>query len=448
MKDAATHLLASLGLAFRGVLRRPLSSALTLIAVALGVGLVVLVDSVRASTETSFRDAVGGYDVLLAPPHGSPLQATLSTLFHVDEPGGTLAWSVYEEALADERVKDAIPYAMGDTYRGHRVIGTTDDLFTLLTDGERRPIGEGVRGRLFRTGTFEAVVGSGVARATGLALGQDFGVTHGLAEGGHAHDERWTVVGVLRPTGTPHDRAIYIPIQTFYAIPGHDAAAPEEHTDCDDPDHEHDHANEELDLVGIEGLDDDDHAECDHDGPQSLSAIGIRLKSPQLRLGYFHEFRTTRTNAQAVLPADQVRKLLGIVGDVNRAVGAIAWLVTVVAGLGILVGLYNTIHGRRREIALLRALGARPLHVFSVILFESLLLCLAGGVLGLVLGHGVAALAAPTALASYGVRLDPSPGAMDATILLALIGLGVLAGLLPAWRGLTTPVAENLEPDA
>ena len=124
----------------------------------------------------------------------------------------------------------------------------------------------------------------------------------------------------------------------------------------------------------------------------------------------------------------------------------LAWAVVIVSGLGILVGLYNTIHGRRREIAILRALGARARHVFVVIVLEALLLVLAGGILGLVLGHFALAAAAPELLREYAIRADIAPGLRDVAVLGALLGLGLLAGLLPALRGLRTPVARNLQP--
>jgi putative ABC transport system permease protein len=121
--------------------------------------------------------------------------------------------------------------------------------------------------------------------------------------------------------------------------------------------------------------------------------------------------------------------------------------VSVVAAVGILVGLYNTIQGRRREIAVLRAVGARPRHVFAVILTEALLLCVAGGLGGLLLGRVALLAAAPHLLATYGVLLDAAPGARDLAFLGVVVGLGLLAGVLPALRGLATPVAANLHPE-
>jgi putative ABC transport system permease protein len=403
--------LAVFRLAWQSVRRRPLSSILTALVVALGVALVVAVETVRVSADRSFTETARGYDVILGPPQGSPLQIVLSTLFHVDEPPGTLPWSAYEGIRGDPRVAAAIPYAMGDTYRGHRVVGTSPAMFEVLSDGEGRALAAGMRGRVFGDERFEAVVGSAVASRTGMGIGTTFGVSHGLVEGGQSHAERWSVVGVLRPTGTAHDRAIYIPIQTFYAIPGHT-------------------------VPGQEAK------------KRPLSAVGVRLKSPALRLLVLQEYRTETAAAQAVLPADQVRKLMSIVGDVNRGVTLVAWIVTIVAAVSILVGLYNTIQGRRREIAVLRALGARPAHVFGLILLEALILCLLGGALGLLLGHGGVAAAAPTLLESYGVNVRVGASAYDLQVFGALVVLGLLAGLLPAWRGLTTPVADNLQSEA
>ncbi|MFM8979151.1 MAG: ABC transporter permease, partial [Planctomycetia bacterium] len=180
-----------------------------------------------------------------------------------------------------------------------------------------------------------------------------------------------------------------------------------------------------------------------------LSAVGVRLGAPHLRLSAFAEWRDGEPDAQPVLPADEVLLLLdGVVAPLVQVLRGISALVLLVGGLGILVGLYNTLQGRRREIAILRALGARPAHVFGLIVLEGTVLCVLGAALGLVLGHLLLAALAPWALASYGVRLEVAPGALDGVLLAGVAVLGALAGLLPAWRGYRTPVATNLSPGA
>jgi putative ABC transport system permease protein len=413
-----------LTLAWLGLKRRPLSTALTVLYVALGAALALVVAQGHAATQRSFRDAARGFDLVLAPKNGSGLQAVLATLFFVDEPAGTLPWSVYEQVKADTRVRAVVPYAMGDMYRGHRVVGTTRAHFEALTDGTKRPLGEGITGRLFEEQAFEAVVGSLAARTGGLGLGAEIQVTHGTQEGGLAHAERWKVVGVLRPTGTPQDRAVFIPLETFYEIEGHGGGGAKPPPD---------------------GAPHDPAHEAEERAARRLSAVGVRLGAPHLRLAAYAQWRDGLPDAQPVLPTDEVLRLLdNVVAPLVRVFRGVVGLVLLVGGLGILVGLYNTLQGRRREIAILRALGARPTHVFVLIVLEAMVLCVLGGLVGLALGHVAVAALSSHALSTYGVRLEAAPDLFDLWLLLGLAGLGALAGLLPAWRGYRTPVAVNL----
>ncbi len=417
-------------LAWRGVRGRPLASFLTIVAVALGTALVIGLLSLRASTRRSFLEAARGYDAILGPTQGSPLDTVLSTLFHVGESKGTIPHAVWNLVNEDPRVAVAVPYALGDSFRGRHVVGTSADLFRVLLGADGRPLGEDVRGALFEGDSFEAVVGSVAAAGTGLRRGSQFRAAHGVETVTHEHDELWTVVGVLRPTGTPADRAIFIPWKTFYSIGGHAEGA--------DALRERRERNAGAEAVA--------GAAPSAEETLGLSAIGIRLVSPGLRLSYLAELRQDRTDVDPVQPLDAIHDLLQVVGSVDAAFEVLAWAVVVVAGLGILVGLYNTIHGRRREIAILRALGARPWHVFTVIALEAQLLVIAGGLLGLLVGHVALAAAAPDLLREYAIRADVAPGARDLAVLGALVCLGFAAGLLPALRGLRTPVARNLQP--
>ncbi|MCB9825556.1 MAG: ABC transporter permease [Planctomycetes bacterium] len=434
-----------LALAWRSVRGRPLASALTIVAVALGAALVISLLSLRASTRRSFLEAARGYDAILGPTEGSPLDTVLSTLFHVGESKGTIPFSTWEAVQKDPRVALAVPYALGDSFRGRHIVGTSADLFRALSGADGKPLGEGIVGALFEEGSYEAVVGSAAAASTGLRRGSQFRAAHGVEVVTHEHEELWTVVGIMRPTGTPADRAIFIPWKTFYSIGGHEegaealrarraaqAGADGEPEGDGDHDGEHDHEHEADDPSAEQTL--------------GMSAIGIRLVSPGLRIAYIAELRQDRDDVDPVQPLEVIHDLLQVVGSVDQVFELLAWAVVIVSGLGILVGLYNTIHGRRREIAILRALGARARHVFVVIVLEALLLVLAGGILGLVLGHFALAAAAPELLREYAIRADIAPGLRDVAVLGALLGLGLLAGLLPALRGLRTPVARNLQP--
>ena len=414
-------------LAWRSVRGRPLASALTVISVALGVALVIALLSLRASTRRSFLEAGRGYDVILGPTEGGPLDTVMNTLFHIGEAKGTIPWDVYEDIAKDPRVRYAVPYAVGDSFRGHHVLGTTPDLFKVLMGTDDAVLGEGVEGRIFRPGRFEAVIGSVVAAKTGLRRGVSFRVMHGVEFPTHEHVEDWEVVGILRPTGTPSDRAIFIPLKTFYAIGGHGEGAEAIQKRREEKGEVVDKSKSAEEVLG-------------------LSAIGVRLVSPGLRLNYVGEMQQDRDDLDPIQPIQVISELLNVVSSVDRVFEILAWVNVVVSALGILVGLYNTIHGRRREIAILRSLGARGWHVFLVIVLEALLLVLAGGLIGLIAGHLAIAAAAPTLLHEYAIRANPAPGMHDVLVLSGLALLGLIAGAVPALRGLRTPVAQNLHP--
>ena len=477
-----------LGLAWRSLKQRRLSSILTAVSIALGVALTIAIMALRDGAESSYHDTARGYDVILGPTHGSPLQIVLNTMFHVGDTGGTIPWSAYEEAKLDGQVKYAVPYAVGDMYRGHHVVGTTSTLFKALSDGEGVTLGEDVRGRVFRdagpddkgeTLPWEAVVGSMCAAKTGLVRGTTFRVTHGV--GTVEHGETWTVVGILRPTGTPADRAIFIPIETFYEVGDHEKGAEyqaerkeERKAEMDkarqdaaakkaaeEKDHGHSHDGDDPHGEDEEGEDhghshdgDDPHGddEGDHGHEHGtkeelgLSAIGVRLKSPILRLRYRADIRAARGPVQAVVPQDQIRELFAIISPLGRLLTWIVVMMIIVAGIGTMVSLYNTIQGRRREIAILRAVGARPHDIFRIIVSEALLLCLLGGIAGILLGHATVILISPYLLTEAGVFVSAGFGMLDVMILLVLLGFGVLIGLVPALQGLRTPVAANLHP--
>ncbi|MDA1194500.1 MAG: ABC transporter permease [Planctomycetota bacterium] len=479
--------MSRLRLAWRSLTQRRLSSALTILSIGLGVALTIAIMALRAGAEGSYHNTARGYDAILGPTHGSPLQIVLNTMFHVGDAGGTIPWQAYEDAKADGQVKYAVPYAVGDMFHGHHVVGTSSLIFKALEDGDAVPLGEEVRGRIFTDGlNWEAVVGSMCAARTGLVRGSTFRVTHGV--GTAEHGETWTVVGILRPTGTPADRAIFIPIETFYEIGDHgkgadyqaerrkereaerekaaaEAAAKGKgkndgsaghghaHADNDDEQDDNGHAHDDDEGHAHEEGGEEGHAHEEGDGhvhgtkeELGLSAVGIRLKSPILRLRFVADMRSDRGPVQAVIPQDQVRELFDIISPLGKLLTWIVIMMVIVAGIGTMVGLYNTIHGRRREIAILRAVGAKPLDVFVIIITEALLLCMLGGVFGLLLGHATVILIAPFLLTQAGVFLSAGFSALDAWILLVLVGFGFIIGLLPAFQGLRTPVAANLHP--
>jgi putative ABC transport system permease protein len=445
------------GIVVRSLRHRALSTALSALAVALGVALVVAVETVRAGALARFKGAAGAWSLVVGPK-GSPLQAVLFSLFHMDKPDGKLPESRLLALQADGRVEVAVPLCLGDAYRGFRIVGTEAALFG-------REVRPGLalsprEGRLFEpfraaSRNFEAVVGSTAARAAGLGIGSKFVAVHGLDGGGvgHEHDEApWTVVGVLPPTGTPSDRVIFIHREAFYAIEGHGGTPREPAGDGHDGHDDHGHG--EPDAHGDHEAHGDGGAEGDRAGApppgdgagREVSSILVRVRNPIFLLMLQKELQDS-ADATPAMPLVEVGRLFEIVGNADRLLVAVSALVALVAALGILVSMTNALHERRREIALWRALGAPRRVVAGLIVAEAAAVGVLGGVAGLVLGHAVAAGAG----AWMAERLGVAPDALafqpaEIGYAAAAAALCALAGLLPAVRAYRSEPAEGLAP--
>ncbi|MGQ0612151.1 MAG: ABC transporter permease [Planctomycetaceae bacterium] len=397
--------------ALRSLEERPVASLLTGLSIALGVALAVVVMLLERQARGAFEGTAIGVEVLVAGDKGSRIDAVLGTLFHVGRAPGRVSLRYAESLAADDRVAYAIPVAVGDSYRGAPVVGTTVEFFTRFAP--RPGLSFGVEPSALGPGT--AVAGSEAARRCGLRVGDEFFPSHTGLEGDHTHrHERFRVAAVARPTGTAHDRAIYVDLEDF------------------------------LHLKGHEGLD------REEGGGEAVSAVLLKTAaaSPLVVEPLLKEINDG-TEAQAIRPMQVVAELFELVGEAQRILGWVAALVVAVAALSVSVAITSAMAGRRREIALFRAVGAPRGAVFAMVLCEAALLCLFGCLAGIALGHGGAALAAPLVEARTGVRL---PGflwlGVEPWLLLALTGAGCVAGLLPALHAYRVEVARGLNASA
>jgi putative ABC transport system permease protein len=424
--------LASVALiVLRSLRQHLLSSLVTILSVGLAAGLVMSVFSVASQSRKAFAGGPVGFDAVLGA-RGSQLQLVLNTVFHLETSPGNIPWSLYEEIAAHPRVELAIPYAVGDNYKGFRIVGTDGRIFTDVDfDGDPSTnLGLTTNSRVFNDSKREAVIGSYVAAETGLRLGSHFNPSHGVSEMGaaklsesaeHHHEEEYVVVGVLEPTGSPSDRVLWIPIEGIYRMDGHVLRGDGEVFEAEDG-HE------------IE----DEHKE--------VSAVMLKLNSN--RDGFFlsQEINGGRSDATLAWPISaSVAKLFDKLGWVSRVLELVAYLVVVVAAGSILASLYNTMNERRREFAILRALGARRRTVFTVILCESSLIAVLGSAVGFLLYYGIMGAAANVVHKETGVVLDIF--AYHPAMLWTPIGMfavGAIAGLLPARKAYSTDVADTL----
>lgn len=404
----------------RSLRHHAVSTVVTTLTTALAAGLVLSVFSIQAQTYAAFTGGPTGYDAVLGA-RGSQLQLVLNSVFHLETSPGNIPWSLYEEVAQDSRVELAIPYSTGDNYEGFRIVGTTGTMFHALDD-RRLDVQPG--GRIFDPARGEAVVGSYAARRTGLSVGSTFHPSHGVGEhGAEEHREEYVVTGVLEPTNSPADRVIWIPIDGIFRMGGHVLRGAGEEFEA--------HPHEEI-----------------PDSHKEVSAVMLKFRSPMAGFALDQEFNRERTDATLAFPIGRVMaELFDKLGWVNRVLQFVAYLVVLVAAGAILASLYNTINERRREIAILRSLGASRRIVFAAVVVESSAIAFAGAILGFGVHAALLWVAATVLRDQTGVVLELwafHPALVWTPI--GMVSLGAIAGVVPALKAYATDVASHLAP--
>jgi len=449
-------------LVLKNMRQRALSSWLTLLSVTLGVALATSIIILRGQAGALFGQTDYGYEVIIGKA-GSGTQLVLNTVYHMDKSPGNIPYSLYRDMLNPlkfgRQVRIAVPYVVGDTYQGKfRIVGTSPKLFGVDDDGhpldpekvmEYRP---GKRyelesGDVFGPEKFEAVIGSDLAKLTSLRIGSTFQATHGMPRPGETpdiHPEVWTVVGILKQTHTANDRVVFIPYKSLYTIAEHAVGLkaqwyiqnhlppPPQNIDADqipvyvmNPDHT-------FKLLVPQEM-------------WEVSAILIKARSGFTAESLIYTINNGN-DAMAVNPASVMREFFStFLQGPTLVLLIIALLVTVVAAVGILVSIYNSVSARLREIAILRALGATRGKVLMLICLESCVIGLVGGLLGLLAGHLLAGIGSFYLDRYIGeginwIHIDT----VELIYLAAVLVVALIAGLVPALKAYQTPVATNL----
>ncbi|MBA4031622.1 MAG: ABC transporter permease [Planctomyces sp.] len=443
-------------IAWKSIRQRSVASFLTGLSVALGVMLMVAVMILYSIIASTFQQTSIGYDLVVGPK-GSPLQLVLSSIYRVSPPIENLPFRFYKDLQKDPRVDKAIPIALGDTTEegSFPIVGTVPEYFSIPFSHNRE---FAVRGTFLRK-PFDAVIGSRVAATNGWKEGSQLRMVHGGADTGHVHNEKFTVVGVLAPTGTPNDRSVFVNLDGFYLIQGHDKpfdeAIKREREFYGQPPLEPEVMAAEVQKLEKRygGHHDHDHAEGEehfHDVPmiqKEVTAILVTTKTLMAAGLMEGEFKKG-FKAQATNPIRPMNQLLtDILGNIQILLLILTGLIIVVSGVGIFVSIYASLQERRREIAIMRALGARRETIFGIVIAESLLLCLGGGIAGLLLGHLLVVVAAPIVTARTGLLISGFTFQMTEWLLLpGLAVLAVIVGYIPAMSAYRTEVASNLNP--
>ena len=391
-------------LALRGLRQYSFSTVVAAVAIALAGGLFLGTWKIKEESSRAFSRSAGGFDAVLGA-RGSKLQLILNGLFHLEASPGNLSWEQYELIRDTRGVKEAYPIAVGDNYHGYRLVGTLAEMFEKHEWRKGRKYEIHAGGRVFTDNAKEALVGAFVARKLGLKVGDTFHPYHGLVFKEDAkHADIFVVTGILKSTGTPADKVIWIPIKGIQLMEGHD--------------------------------------------PKAATDVSAVLLNLHARAGFLLDQKYNKQGNVATLAwpvATTLARFFDRLVWFQRVLEVIAYLVAVVAAFVILAILRNAMNERRREIAILRSLGAPRSTVTSVALLQAVLITLLGVLGAFVAYAGIGYAAATVIREQTGVVLEPFT--YDPSFLyvpLGMLAVGLLSGLLPALQAYRVDVAENL----
>jgi len=412
-----------LQLAVKSLLNRRATAGLTLLALAVSVMLVLGVEKLRTEAKASFAATISGTDLVVGARSGA-VQLLLYSVFRIGNATNNISWQSYREIAARPEVAWTVPLSLGDSHRGFRVLGTTGDYFRHYRYG-RKHTPEFRAGGPF-TDLFDAVLGAEAARALGYKLGDPLVVAHGLGrEGFSGHkDKPFRVAGILAKTGTPVDRTVHVSLQAIEAIHvdwKSGAPTPGIRVTADQV--------RRMDLT-----------------PRAITAFLVGTKS---RFAAFALQRTINEYRPepllAVLPGVALQELWDLMGTAEAALAAISVAVVAAGLLGMMIMLLAGLNERRREMAILRSVGARPVHLFALLVSEATVLTVLGAAMGLALFYAALAVLRPVMDSRFGLYLEFSaPTGHDLAILGAVVLAGVIAGAVPALRAYRQSLADGM----
>jgi putative ABC transport system permease protein len=391
---------------YKSLRQHLVSTLVSAVAIALAGGLLMAVWVVKEESNRVFTGVTGGFDAVLGA-RSSKLQLVLNAIFHLEDSPGNISPDDVEVIQHNPNVEVALPIAVGDNLKGYRLVGTTTALFERVefSPGQHYRI---LNGRAFNQEAKEAVMGSFAAQQLGMKVGDTFHPFHGLQyDENKQHAETFTVTGILAPTSTPADRVVWIPLAGLQRMSGHDARAAAE-----------------------------------------VSAVLVKLKQDSPMSGFQLDMLYNKRGNKLTFawPIGAIlAKLFDKIAWFDKILAFVAYLIVVVASASILASIYNSMNERRREIAIMRALGARRLTVFGVIVVESASIAAIGMVLAFVVYGIIVIVASGIIRAQTGVVIDPI--AFHRIMLLAPVGIIALAavcGVFPAIKAYRTDVAVSM----
>lgn len=411
-------------------MHRPLTLILNILLLGLGVGLMSFLFILNDQLKEKFDNNLADIDLVIGAK-GSPLQMILCNMYHIDNPTGNISIAEAKPYLKPNPAifKRVVPLSLGDSHKGYRIVGT-DHSFLELYNGK---IAEG---KLFNH-TLEVTIGHTVAQESGIKIGDTFASSHGFIEDEDALHEhsKMTVVGILKPSSSVMDQLILTATSTVWAAHDHVDEPTENHDEHDHEGHDHDghdHAHHDHDH-NVHDLSRDDL--MSHEDKEITSML-VQYASKTNRYALnLPRTINNNTDMMAASPPFEINRLYSMMGVGTKAIQVLGFLIALVSAISIFISLLNSLKEREYELSLLRVSGAGPSQLFSLVIFEGLILAAIGSVIGLVLGRVAMYFMAGRLDISYGYDFSVGMfGMKDLYILLAALGLGILASLIPAIR--------------
>ncbi|BCG22674.1 hypothetical protein TUM18999_08650 [Pseudomonas tohonis] len=411
-------------LALASLANRRFTALLTVFAIALSVCLLLAVERVRTEARASFASTISGTDLIVGARSGS-VNLLLYSVFRIGNATNNIRWDSFETLAHNPKVKWAIPISLGDSHKGYRVMGTSEAYFDHYRYGRAQAL-KLAEGKPF-SDMFDVVLGAEVAEALKYKLGDKVVLSHGVATVSLVqHDDKpFTVVGILERTGTPVDRTLHISLAGMEAL----------HIDWQNG----------VPARGA-GKVNADQARAMDLQPKAITAFMLGLNSKIATFAVQREINEFRGEPLlAILPGVALQELWSLMGTAEKALFVVSLFVVLTGLIGMLTAILTSLNERRREMAILRSVGARPWHIASLLVLEAFALALAGAVLGLVLLYLGIALAQGYVQANYGLYLPLAlPSRYEWTLLGGILAAALLMGAVPAWRAYRQSLADGL----
>jgi len=423
-------------LAWRNIWFKPLNTLLSIILLASSVAIITVLILLQKQFEEKFSSNIDGVDLVLGA-QGSPMQLILSSVYHIDNPTGNISYDSAKVWMNHPFIEKAIPLAFGDNYRGFKIVGTNSDYL----DKYKAKIS---KGKLFNK-NFEVVVGSEVAQKLNLKVGDTFFGSHGDAAEGEVHEHyAYKISGIASSTGSVIDNLILCNIPSVWQMHG------THEEEIENPAHgEEGHVHEEDEHVHTEACNHNhEHQETDmtlNEPNMEITAVLLKFRN-KMGIVMWPRIIAQNTKMQAASPAIEVNRLFSLFGIGLKALEYLAYAIMIISGISIFIALYNRLKERKYEFALMRINGASRLQLLSLIMIESLILCLVGFIFGTIFGRFALGFISNSAEDDFKMAFNPLEivWEKETMLLIATLAVGIIAALIPAVKAYQLNISKTL----